>query len=216
MSKQQLQTILSDVERFDDPRTDLEQYMTPASVAADIAHRLGLMVDEAAVADLGCGTGMLSLAAGLEGFEVCGYDCDPKAIETARKNKEMIEEKGFDIDVMFEVRDVLDEGVDDADCVVMNPPFGMYADDANMKFLAAAFEAAPTVLSLLHCEAGAPDETRSFIKRFASRHGFGTTPLRTYEIALPRTRSFHGSAEHAFAVDLYLFEEDDTDGYYSD
>ena len=65
MRKKDLEIRLQSVRNFENPDPALEQYMTPATMAADIlfdAYRDG-DVEGMKVLDLGCGTGMFSIGA---------------------------------------------------------------------------------------------------------------------------------------------------------
>ena len=58
MKKKELEILLQGVPSFDKPIPHLEQYLTSASIAADIiftAHQFGDIKDKT-VLDLGCGT----------------------------------------------------------------------------------------------------------------------------------------------------------------
>ena len=78
---------------FEEPRAGLEQYHTPAELAAHIVHVADLQgdIEERTVLDLGSGTGMLSLAAALRGpTRVVGVELDPAALRTARENERRV------------------------------------------------------------------------------------------------------------------------------
>jgi predicted RNA methylase len=69
MKLKQLQSLLEDVDGFAAPKIALEQYATGAHIAARIlhtAHGLG-DVEDCTVLDLGCGCGILGIAAVLMG-----------------------------------------------------------------------------------------------------------------------------------------------------
>jgi putative methylase len=69
MKLRQLESLLQDVEPFEKPKVELEQYPTGAHLAACVlhtAHGLG-DVEGRYVLDLGCGGGMLSIAAAFLG-----------------------------------------------------------------------------------------------------------------------------------------------------
>ena len=112
--------ILQRVPPLDKPIPHLEQYLTPASIAADIiftAHQFG-DVENKAVLDLGCGTGIFSVGAILTGAKkVVGIDVDKNSIEIARDYAEK-----NDFEIKFLVQDVKDVEVN-CDTVIMNPPF---------------------------------------------------------------------------------------------
>ena len=118
----------------DGPRPELEQYRTPAPVAADLLWEALQAGDIAGrrVLDLGCGTGMLSLGAVLCGAaEVLGVDVDRAAVRTA---EEVIRagaaHAGMPAErARFEVADVGAWHPGPWDTVLMNPPFGAQRGD---------------------------------------------------------------------------------------
>jgi len=60
MKKKELEILLQKVPSFEKPVPHFEQYLTPASIAADIiftAHQFG-DIENKTVIDLGCGTGI--------------------------------------------------------------------------------------------------------------------------------------------------------------
>ena len=145
----QLESALNEVETFEKPKILLEQYPTRPHIAACVLHSIESTygsLDGRVVADLGCGTGVLSIGARLLGARaVIGFDIDPDALEIAKTN---LEEFGFDIqeendgycdfvlnDVTRTFAHVFDKECNLAqksfsqfsgyfDTVIMNPPFG--------------------------------------------------------------------------------------------
>jgi len=145
----QLEAALNEIETFDKPKILLEQYPTRPHLAACILHSIESTygdLDGKIIADLGCGTGVLSIGARLLGaISVVGFDIDPDAIEIARKN---LIDFGLDIeeendgycdfvlkDVTHSYSRIFDEKsnsklkdftqfVGNFDTVIMNPPFG--------------------------------------------------------------------------------------------
>ena len=79
MRKRELEIRLQSVRTFEEPSSALEQYMTPATIAADMlfeAYSRG-DIQGLKVVDLGCGTGMLSIGSALLGAGmVVGFDAD--------------------------------------------------------------------------------------------------------------------------------------------
>ena len=63
MRQRHLEIHLERVAGFNSPSTSLEQYSTPATLAAELVH-FAFMKDDLAdsVYDLGCGTGILAIA----------------------------------------------------------------------------------------------------------------------------------------------------------
>jgi predicted RNA methylase len=80
---------LREVKTWEKPKVELEQYPTPPDIAA---HMLFAADDEgdvedALVADLGCGGCVLGIAAALMGAaHVTGFDIDPEALKVAAEN----------------------------------------------------------------------------------------------------------------------------------
>ena len=71
------------------PRVELEQYPTPPSIAAHmlLAADAEGDVEDALVVDLGCGGGVLAIAAALMGAShVTAVDIDPAALKVAAQN----------------------------------------------------------------------------------------------------------------------------------
>lgn len=141
MKLRQLEMCLQKIQGFRSPKADIEQYMTPAPLAARLLHEAALAGDisEMKVVDLGCGTGMLSIGAALLGAEVIGIDIDETALRIARKNAE-----AFGVDIEW-IRMQIDETAKPftADTVVMNPPFGAQKEHADRPFIGFALLTAP-------------------------------------------------------------------------
>ena len=91
MKLKHLESALSSVNyKFDDPRVEYEQYPTSPHLAASVAlaaFERGDLGEHVSVADLGCGTGMLSIACACLGCsQVIGVDLDGNAIRQAKEN----------------------------------------------------------------------------------------------------------------------------------
>ena len=89
MKKNELERALQKVAPHTRPKAGLEQYSTPAPVAADMlftAYSFG-DIGGREVVDLGCGGGILSIGAALLGAsKVTGIDVDPEAVADAMRN----------------------------------------------------------------------------------------------------------------------------------
>ena len=191
MRKRDLEIRLQSVRNFTDPDPALEQYMTPATMAADIlftAYSNG-DVEGMKVLDLGCGTGIFSIGAWLLGAGmVVGYDVSESALEVARANAE-----SFGAEVEFHKSDVRDveEG---ADTVFMNPPFGCQNRNADRAFLEKAMSCAECVYSIHMAE------TLDFVEGFCTERGRSVTWRKTYKYEIPHTFSFHKKAKMSVDV----------------
>lgn len=189
MTLQKLQPVISR-----DPK--LEQYSTPAAVAAEIvweAYASG-DIDGKRVADLGCGNGIFSVGSRLMGAaSVRGVDIDPKAIEIAKQNAEAL---GLDIDfVAEEVSSV--KGT--FDTVIQNPPFGSQKRHADRAFIKKSLELAPRVYSLHN--AGTEDFVESMVQALGAR----CSPVKRFKFEIPYAFEFHRKAKETFSVVLLKF-----------
>lgn len=191
MRKRELEMRLQSVLPFNDPDASMEQYMTPAVMAADIlfeAYRNG-DIEGLKVMDLGCGTGMLSIGAWLmDAGMVVGYDASEKALTIAQINAEA---QGADIS--FNLSDIcdVDEG---ADTVVMNPPFGCQRGHADRPFLEKALTLSDCVYSIHMAN------TIGFVEDFCNKHGRSVFWHRTYKYEIPHLFSFHTKMKQTVEV----------------
>ncbi len=104
MKQKKLEMTLQPLAVFRDPKVALEQYHTPASIAATVLHCVfgEGHIEGLQMADLGCGTGMLAIGCALMGaasvicmdvdevcacayfvcMTVCAVNCDCQSIRT--------------------------------------------------------------------------------------------------------------------------------------
>lgn len=197
MKKNELERKLQRIAPHTRPRPDLEQYSTPATVAADMlftAYSFGDIAGRT-VLDLGCGSGILSIGAALLGASrVTGIDVDPAAVEDAKMNAE---ESGVDIDI-FQA-DVGEIALK-ADTVIMNPPFGAQRRNADRPFLEAAVRAAPRVYSLHNAR------TVDFLLKMVSALGREVFFQKSYKFEIPHMFEFHDKRKKEIEVALLCID----------
>jgi len=147
-----LEIALEGLEGFGSPDPGLEQYATPAALAARLLHHAHLLgdIEGMAVCDLGCGTGVLACGASLLGAgRVVGVELDPGAVAAARRNAARL-----GADIGFVEGDVRDRALVDSlgtfDTVVMNPPFGAQDPHADRPFVDAALALAPVIYGIFN------------------------------------------------------------------
>ena len=191
MKKKDLEIELEKVPRFEEPAPSLEQYLTPAGIAADVLFNAYASGDIAGlkVMDLGCGTGMLSFGSWMLGAgSVVGYDVSQRAIDLAAAHAGSI---GANVSfINSEINDVR-EG---ADTVVMNPPFGCQTRRADRDFLKKAMESAECIYSFHMAE------TLDFVKEFVRKHDRRIVYNKTYKYDIPNTFTFHSKEKHSVDI----------------
>jgi len=197
LKKAQLERILQSLEAVPSPRPDIEQYPTPASIAAEVAYiaRAKGDIEGCRVLDLGCGNGILAIAAKLLGAaESVGVDIDPVAIQTAERNA-----KRAHVEVEWRHADVATvEGP--FDTVLMNPPFGSQKRHADLPFLDRALAIARVVYSFHNAK------TEDFLLRRLASAGARVTDRLEYAFPLPRTFRFHREEVRRIPVVLFRIE----------
>lgn len=173
LSIKQLESCLQDLDDFDSPRVELEQYATPPHIAALMLNTIDLTYNDLKdrfVADLGCGTGRLSVGSLLSGAAlVFGFDIDGDALKMGLQNvgntfgpgEEHIELSAYQSCANFNFLqvDVAAESYNDFwsslegkfDTVIMNPPFGTKQNPGlDMIFLKRAIKLTNDVVYSLH------------------------------------------------------------------
>ena len=195
MKKKELEIILQKIPSFKTPKPELEQYTTPAEIAADIiftAHQFG-DIENKKVLDLGCGTGIFSVGAFLTGAEkVVGIDADKNSIDIARNYAER-----NNLNITYIVQDVKEVEIK-SDTVIMNPPFGAQKSNikADRKFIEKGFELASVIYSL-HLS-----KTVSFIDKMVTSLEGKIEYSKDYIFPLKSIYDFHEKKVVNFEVTL--------------
>lgn len=152
MKLKQLEMALQRLNGFPRPKAALEQYQTPAPLAARLLYHALMKgdIEGKRVVDLGCGTGMLAIGASLLGAEtVTGLDIDEGALAVARENARLL-----NAEVAFLSVDLRDgdcrERIGPCDTVVMNPPFGAQKAHADRPFIDCALSVADVTYSIFN------------------------------------------------------------------
>jgi len=196
LTKSKLAIMLSKLAVFENPKLMKEQYATDSEAAAEamwFAYMSG-DIEGKTVADLGCGTGLLGIAALLLGAEKAYFvDNDPDALEICRKN---LETAGVVAAAVIVNKDV-DQFDEKVDTVVANPPFGTKTKHADREFLLQAFKVGKAVYSMHKIE------TADFVKKIAADNGFRVTNIVELQLQLKKTYEFHHSSLRRLSVGLF-------------
>ncbi|MDD1657036.1 MAG: METTL5 family protein [Methanomicrobiales archaeon] len=197
MRLRKLEMALERLEGFPAPSPALEQYRTPAVLAARLLHHAWSRgdIEGKEILDLGCGTGVLACGAMLlSARRAVGVDLDPAALATAEENA-----RRLDVAVTFLQADVTDlPRIGEAgpyDTVVMNPPFGAQKAHADRPFIDAALALAPVVYGIFN--AG----SRQFLASYVSGRAEITDRVEA-RFPLRRTFRFHQDDVREISVEI--------------
>ena len=203
----ELEIILSTLEDLSNPKPELEQWTTPARIAAEIllyADSRG-DVKGKTCADFGCGNGILAIGLALLGAKVVyAIDIDPEAIATARKNADTLEKAYGGLPIVFIVGDVRTINLK-CDTVVMNPPFGLDRHTKHMDrlFLEKAFSSATAVYSIHHSSRG----SRRFLCQLAEQYSFSCEHICSFCFPLRTRFWYHRRKVKNILVDFFSFHK---------
>ena len=182
--KKHLEMAIQKVPKHPNPKVDLEQYSTPATIAADLlwnAYSLGDIADKK-VMDLGCGTGIFAIASKLLGAaSAIGVDIDKDSTDLA---------SSYCGDVDFICSDICDlENDFDVDTIFQNPPFGSQKNakkGADLKFISKAIELSPKVVYSFHMAS-----TEEFLISYFEKNDLEITHIFRYNFPIPKIYEFH-------------------------
>ncbi len=207
--KKHLEMILERVPKHHNPKVELEQYSTPANIAADLlwnAYSIG-DIGSKRVIDLGCGSGIFTFGSLLLGAKTSlGVDIDKESIDLAKKtltdidvpNAEFI---SSDVTSFNSISDLLNnlDGENDvfneslfvgykADTLIQNPPFGSQergTRNIDRKFIEFAVNSADVIYSF-HMAS-----TEEFVINYFKDLGAEVTHKLMYTFSIPKIYDFH-------------------------
>ena len=218
MKLSKLQSLLQDVEVFEEPKVLLEQYPTSANIAATMLHTMQTSfgdLEDKEIADLGAGCGVLSIGALMLGAKkATGFELDPDAIDVYRVNMEDYDlEEGEDFIIHeTDVREVdSDPDADEEssyykkfDTVVMNPPFGTkHNKGIDVAFVEKGLALAKTAVYSLH-----KSSTREHMLKKAKDWGVEANVIAQLRYDLPATYKHHKKNSVDIEVDFIRFSFD--------
>ncbi len=186
-SKKDLEIVLSRLKSFENPSWELEQYETPAHIAADWIWQAALKGDIAGkvILDAACGPGMLGIAALLMGAKkVFFLDTDDKIIKTCQENVELIKNE-YELGESEFITGNISIFDHEVDVVIQNPPFGTKEKHIDKLFLEKAFVVSKIVWSMHK------SSTKSFIEAISKNNGFEITDYFFYEFPIKAVFKWH-------------------------
>ncbi|MDD5181661.1 MAG: METTL5 family protein [Candidatus Nanoarchaeia archaeon] len=205
-NKKALEIILSAVRGFEKPIPELEQYVTPSDIAAELLWTAFMdgNIEKKKVFDLGCGTGILTIGAALLGAKsVTGFDIDrtafKNAFELAEKNARILRETNILAENIKFVEIDVKHVEEKCDTVVMNPPFGVQTEHADRLFLEKAFGIANVIYSI---HKGGSDK---FLLSFAKDKNWSAVKLGEFRFVIKKSMDFHEKAKYPVEVELWKF-----------
>jgi putative methylase len=186
MKLNRLEMALQRLSGFEKPQAALEQYQTPAPLAARLLHHALMRGDikEKTVCDLGSGTGVLAIGASLLGAAmVAGVEIDSEAVRVAEANAALL---GADVEFLTsDVNDpVLTDRLGRFDTVIMNPPFGAQKAHADRPFIDLALSIGMVTYGIFN--AG----SRRFVRTYTQSRA-EIDEVVGGKLSIRRTFSFH-------------------------
>lgn len=197
-----LERALSVVAGFCEPSLSLEQYPTPAGIAAHLIQLASIQGDLGrTVVDLGTGTGMLALGAALGGApRIVGIDRDLSALARAKENTRRVNPHTIPEWLCADATNT--PLTIENTTVVMNPPFGAQRgnEHADRAFLETTADIASVSYSIHN------DGSRSFIEAFAGDHGGEITHAFAVDLDLSHQFDFHTADRQTIDAEAYRIE----------
>ena len=228
MKLKELESRLQEVNTFKKPKLQLEQYITTPHLASQIVFNIDQLYDDLRgkkICDLGCGTGMLSIACSfMESDFILGIDIDSEAIKTCKENIESFQINNIDLIQMDCEKTLQSVGKNEKllsffnrfDTVIMNPPFGTKGftkksnssedgDELNslgmdMKFLKLASLLTNKSIYSIH-----KSVTRDFIERKSKKWGLKMEVVSELKYDIPKIENRNRKLEkEASLKDVYV------------
>jgi putative methylase len=184
------------MERISDYDVSLEQYPTPATIAAAVLFSAEMDhgdIGDKLVFDLGCGDGIFAIGAALLGAKkAVGVDVQSKALKASLRNSNLLGTEDTTDWVLGDVSNLTLKAPS-------NPPFGVKKRGADLRFLRKAISIARVTYSM-HLSG---EKNRIFLRSAVEDLGGDITQIESFEFPIPRIYKFHRKERHMIRVDLY-------------
>ena len=187
-SKSALAVLISKFSGFENPKVKDEQYETDSEIAAEVLWNTYMRdnIVDRVIADLGSGTGILSIGAAILGAKkVYMVERDAEAIKIAKKNIELADSYMQVSDRIKIIHSDISEFNNKVDLVIENPPFGTREKHADKKFLEKAFNIADKVVSFHKYS------TKIFVEKIAKDHEFKVVEEYRFEFPIKNKYTHH-------------------------
>ncbi len=150
-TRKELAIYLSKLKVFEHPHIQLEQYPSDGDIAAKLVWQATLdgNIEEKTIIDLGCGTGILGIGALLMGAtHIIFVDIDATVYQTLKANLKQVQEE-YEFPGTYEfINSDVKQFNQEADTIIMNPPFGTKIKHADRQFLECAKNCADHIYSM--------------------------------------------------------------------
>ena|SRR3989338_8739463 len=197
ITKSGLAVVLSQLKKFEEPKVRQEQYFMDSEIAASVLWNAYLLkdIEGKAIADLGCGTGVLGIGALMLGAKHAFFvDSDEKALQTAKDNILKVRSEGYELGKAEFICSDIGKLEIKADTVIQNPPFGTKIRHNDIFFLQKALQTAEVVYSFHK------SETLGFLRQFAAKNNAEITHIFNFRFPLKAIFSFHRRQIHRINV----------------
>lgn len=197
-NKKELEILLSRAPSFHTPSIKLEQYICDSSIASELIWLAYIRgdIENKVVADLGCGTGILSYGASILGARcVLCVDIDLEVLKIA---KTFLREEPPVVNFMnSDVRYTQLRGID---TIIMNPPFGVHRKGIDVMFLRKALELKPKAVYTIHKY---NPESHRVITEIVLSYDYNIDSVAVRVMRIPALYLTHRKRIHRFKVALY-------------
>jgi len=188
--------VLSRLKGFSHVTHRLEQYVTPSELAGQFLYAARFDLKGKKVMDLGAGTGILGIGAGLIGSTVTFVEIDEEAKVVLCENLDAVSSEYGSFVHTIVRGDVTRVTLPSVDTVIMNPPFGTKQKGIDARFLEKAFSCASVVWSMHK------SSTMEFIETFSEKHGFSLAFREDVEFSIPKTHELHAKRREFISVSM--------------
>ncbi|GAA5872620.1 hypothetical protein JCM16303_004584 [Sporobolomyces ruberrimus] len=232
MKLKELESELQPLKGFDEPKRELEQYVTSPHLASRMIYTAATQfddIDEKIILDLGCGCAVLSIACVMMGAEsVTSVDMDPDALAIAKENVEEVE---MEEHIRFIHAEIGSRPKGNASTTPTSKPPGeggvpifdptsileeeeQRPDTVVMnppfgtwnKGIDAVFLEIGCQLAKTAVYSLNKSSTREFLERKAKSLGFNGTVIAQMRYDLPKTMAHHKQKSVDIEVDMWRFE----------